>query len=155
MLRKSAACFETNPHRWQMASRENTASCLLLQRANLTVASASARLFPKTIKLHKRFPFLTSVGRATNPRIKSDAIRVPRSPERKIQSGRSETLSCSKWETNHSENFRYARIEPRETSSRLFGGVIIYRGNSRGDFSTRGGDERSDRRIYATHARQD
>jgi len=139
-----------------MASRESTASCLLLRRANLTVASASARLFPKTIKLHKRFPFLTSVGRATNPRIKSDAIRVPRSPERKIQSGRSETLSeaCSKWETNHSEKFRYARIEPRETSCRLFGGVIIYRGEfARGFFDETGG-ERSDRRIYATHAQQ-
>lgn len=63
-------------------------------------------------------PFLTSVGQATNSRIKSNAIRDSRSPPERgksnLGSGKGEVLKvraevpASKWKTNHSENFRYA-----------------------------------------------
>lgn len=82
-------------------------------------------------------PFLTFVGQATNPRIKSNAIRVSRSPERgksNLGSGKGEVLKAraevpaSKWKTNHSENFRYAghrtgRACRCEKVLRLFAGL--------------------------------
>jgi len=134
-------------------------------------SNASADCFRRRLNFISG-PFLTSGGQATNPRIKSNAIRVSCSPERgksNLGSGKGEILKAradvpaSKWKTNHSENFPYARASKRSSmpvrgSSPFIHRAIIYCGRwgirvgeFKANFLTREKRARRDFRVYATH----
>lgn len=155
----------------QSASWKNVELYFLTEsKSNASTGASSRDCFRRRLNFISG-PFLTSVGQATNPRIKSNAIRGSRSPERgksNLGSGKGEILKAraevpalnGKRITRKTFGTRGASnrsgVPKRASSPFILPGLIIYRGgryasvNSRQIFR-RGRERRARTCVYAMH----